>query len=508
MSVIVALIVDVRVDPPELVERTRRNVLGLGPQFILLTGRGLTQAAAFNDLIPLIAREEDANWVQFAFPGTEFSQSYFNQMAMAAAQVPTNIGLMWAPWYFGNQSDDLAELHQQGGGKPGIKPGITPPGPYAFLHSRLTYFDPPLPFIRRDAIIEAGPMGWDWYDPTGDDPLKCWGAVPAYCHRILEHWWAHMVPMDPADSYTFTVPRGTRFRDPRGIELCRSRLIMELMDGKPTRVDLPENVPFVHITIPSYNHPDFITQAIDSVMGQDYPPNQVAVTIVDDASTDDTASIVAEHIKQYEGQDIVQIVREENGGMREALKVGYEHAKDDGANLWMMVSSDDFLVSPDLISKSVETLIGRPDAVATTPAIAHTDADGEWDDVPFHTKGNQRIGVFRPIDIDPRVYVAHNYSGLGGSLFRMEAISKAGGLYVDEIHNNLTDYSLFMRVAQVGRVVAVRDALFGYRAHEQANRFQRDEGDHEEALRSFRIGWMQELGYMKKEQEQEQEVEE
>ena len=498
MSVAIALLVDDRFDPPELIEKTRQNALALG--VTLYTGRGITQAAAFNSILPLIT-DGDPEYIQFATPGTIFSANYFDTCADAWVKLPSNIGLLWSPWYFGNQRDDLAEVQQTGGGKPGIRSGPTLPGPYRFLNSRLGYFDPPLPFIRRDAIVWAGPMGWDWYDLTGADSLKSSGAIPAYCHQVLEGWWAHFINLDPADTFTVGIRRGSRFRDPRAMEYCRARTLMGLVDaGPPTPVDLPDDLPFVHVTIPSYNHPEFIIKALESVLAQDYP--NFAVTVVDDASTDDTAAIVALHPAITDADiDACQIVREKNGGMREALKTGFDHATEDGADMWMMLSSDDFLVSPDLISKSVSRLLAEPDAMATTPGIAHTDPDGEWVDIPFRTEGPAgatRVGVFRPIDVEPRVYIMHNYAGLGGSLFRREAIEDAGGIYIEDIHNNLTDYSLFMRVVESGAVVAVRDVLFGYRGHEGANRFQRDEGDHEGALQSFREGWMIKLGYMEK----------
>lgn len=60
--------------------------------------------------------------------------------------------------------------------------------------------------------------------------------------------------------------------------------------------------PLVTVIIPSYNHAQYIREAIESVFEQTYPNWELVV--VDDGSIDDTASV----LKEYEGVDRVTVI--------------------------------------------------------------------------------------------------------------------------------------------------------------------------------------------------------
>ena len=47
--------------------------------------------------------------------------------------------------------------------------------------------------------------------------------------------------------------------------------------------------PRITVVIDTYNYGRYIEEAIESVLSQDFPPEQVQVMVVDDGSTDDTA---------------------------------------------------------------------------------------------------------------------------------------------------------------------------------------------------------------------------
>ena len=48
--------------------------------------------------------------------------------------------------------------------------------------------------------------------------------------------------------------------------------------------DIYNNLPLVSIIIPSYNHANFIKEAIQSVINQSYP--NIELIVIDDGSTD------------------------------------------------------------------------------------------------------------------------------------------------------------------------------------------------------------------------------
>ena len=72
------------------------------------------------------------------------------------------------------------------------------------------------------------------------------------------------------------------------------------------------NLPKVSIHIISYNQRDFIREAVDSALAQDYPSFEVV--IADDASTDGTAEILAEYQRTHPDW-VVAVLGEENVGI-------------------------------------------------------------------------------------------------------------------------------------------------------------------------------------------------
>src|SRR5258707_9348421 len=74
--------------------------------------------------------------------------------------------------------------------------------------------------------------------------------------------------------------------------------------------------PYVSVLIDTYNHEQFIAQAINSVLEQDMSMADVEIVVVDDGSTDRTAEIV----RKFEPR--VRLLSKVNGGQASAFNVG------------------------------------------------------------------------------------------------------------------------------------------------------------------------------------------
>jgi len=74
----------------------------------------------------------------------------------------------------------------------------------------------------------------------------------------------------------------------------------------------------ISVVIPAYNAAEYIGRAIDSVLAQTRRPDEIIV--VDDGSTDDTASIVETYGSQ------VRLIRQENTGVSAARNTGIDAA--------------------------------------------------------------------------------------------------------------------------------------------------------------------------------------
>jgi len=69
----------------------------------------------------------------------------------------------------------------------------------------------------------------------------------------------------------------------------------------------------VSVIIPTYNRSQLVTEAIDSVLGQDY--QNFELIVVDDGSTDNTFKVLKE---KYNSR--IQLVCQENQGVSAARK--------------------------------------------------------------------------------------------------------------------------------------------------------------------------------------------
>jgi glycosyltransferase involved in cell wall biosynthesis len=77
--------------------------------------------------------------------------------------------------------------------------------------------------------------------------------------------------------------------------------------------------PLISILINNYNYEEFLREAIDSALAQEYP--HVEVVVVDDGSTDNSRKIIASY-----GDRLVALCKE-NGGQASAFNAGYRSSR-------------------------------------------------------------------------------------------------------------------------------------------------------------------------------------
>jgi len=113
--------------------------------------------------------------------------------------------------------------------------------------------------------------------------------------------------------------------------ILRLRDILQAMLRVPdidpfTEVTLPQNPPLISVIVPAHNEEVHIRDCLQSVVEQDYP--RFELIVVDDRSTDITASIAASVIHGLENCKIVSVDHLKPGwtGKCHALDVGSRHA--------------------------------------------------------------------------------------------------------------------------------------------------------------------------------------
>jgi glycosyltransferase involved in cell wall biosynthesis/SAM-dependent methyltransferase len=105
----------------------------------------------------------------------------------------------------------------------------------------------------------------------------------------------------------------------------------------------------VSVVIPCYNVAEYVEECVESVLAQDY--ENIEVILVDDASTDGTRDILARYAIQNTQVHLVE----------HAYNLVQGPARNSGVKAMrgeylLFLDSDDYLVSPDTISKLVTTL--------------------------------------------------------------------------------------------------------------------------------------------------------
>jgi len=181
--------------------------------------------------------------------------------------------------------------------------------------------------------------------------------------------------------------------------------------------------PLVTIVTPSYNQGEFIADAIDSVLSQDYPA--IEYLVVDGGSTDGTLDV----LRRY--GDRVRWMSGPDDGQTDAIARGFEA----GAGKYLAwLNSDDRYV-PGAISRAVADLEAHPDA-----ALAY--GYGEFIDREGHFM--MRCAHVEPWDRD-RLVKRLNLILQPATLFRRDAYVAIGGL--DRSLHYVMDYDLWLRLS-------------------------------------------------------------
>jgi len=158
---------------------------------------------------------------------------------------------------------------------------------------------------------------------------------------------------------------------------------------------MDEKLPLVSVVITSYNRQQWIAQAIESALQQNYPNLEIVVN--DDCSTDNSVEV----IKPYLNDPRVRFFRnEKNLGIALNYRLTFmELAKGD---YLMNLGSDDYLENPSFISDAIKAVGNRQDGgiifgrsklfFEKTGELVSNDPVRE--ELLFHTTMNKGMDIF------------------------------------------------------------------------------------------------------------------
>jgi glycosyltransferase involved in cell wall biosynthesis len=198
--------------------------------------------------------------------------------------------------------------------------------------------------------------------------------------------------------------------------------------------------------IPVFNNGPYVAAAIESVLLQTQPPEEVIV--VDDGSTDGTAEAVKPYVSRvryvYQSNQGEPAAR--NRGIREAT--GEYIAFLDGDDLWV----------PEKLELQKLYLRGHPDCALVYSDMSTFDENGTID-----ASVKERFGMTLSSGrIFPALFMRSLF-GSGSAMFHRRCLDKVG--YFDEEFLIGSDYEMWLRIARHFVLGAVDRPLLRYRHH-------------------------------------------
>jgi len=204
--------------------------------------------------------------------------------------------------------------------------------------------------------------------------------------------------------------------------------------------------PLVSIVTPTYNRAHLLRRSLDSLLAQ--TESRFEVIVVDDASQDDSATVVASL-----GDERFRYIRlPENRGPGGARNAGVSEAR---ADLVAFQDSDDEWL-PEKLARQLDRLTASgPETGVVYCDMVRVEADGVTTS-PHHSPALQRR---RWIDPQTRFYAPFGL-GIQSCLIRREAFEAAGG-FIEDLRC-FEDLELFLRLLDRWEFALIPEGLVRY----------------------------------------------
>ncbi|CQR52980.1 MULTISPECIES: glycosyltransferase family 2 protein [Haloferax] len=212
-------------------------------------------------------------------------------------------------------------------------------------------------------------------------------------------------------------------------------------------------MPTVSVIIPTYNRADALPRAIDSALDQTL--SDVEVIVVDDASTDDTASVVT----AYDDPRVNYLVHETNRGGSAARNTGIADASGDYIAL---LDSDDEWAQTKL-ERQVETLERRSDEWVAAYCGTEILDDGDANPLVERAKTllgdhGSREGAEGGEELVKEILMENLHTSAGSTLVvESEVVDRIDGF--DESFDRYQDTEFLIRVLKQGKLAYVDEPL-------------------------------------------------
>lgn len=194
----------------------------------------------------------------------------------------------------------------------------------------------------------------------------------------------------------------------------------------------------VTVVIAAYNRPDYLREAIKSVVAQTYPIEQIVV--IDDHSSVDLKKVIDE----FPDENILYHKKDTNLGVSNSRNLGIKKA----SGKWIAFLDDDDLFLPNKIARNIEDMRNFSNCAAVLSAYNYLETGKKGQNMP--------TGEIQEDDLRR----GNPYCGASGLFAKREF------LLIDMFDENIPlgeDWDIFIRLKKYGLVYFSNEPLFLYR---------------------------------------------
>lgn len=208
--------------------------------------------------------------------------------------------------------------------------------------------------------------------------------------------------------------------------------------------------PLVSVVIPCYNHDQFVQEAIQSVIDQDY--RNIEFIIIDDGSSDDSVKKIMEMVPACEERfERFEFRHRPNKGLCATLNEAIEWCE---GEYFSAIASDDILLK-EKIEVQVKYMAEHPECGALFGGALIINSKGE-----LVREINTKVGSYEFEDI----FLFRKTLIAPTQIIRIALIKRAGG-YKEDVY--IEDRYMWLRLASLGAVFDdIGIPLVKYRRHE------------------------------------------
>jgi glycosyltransferase involved in cell wall biosynthesis len=211
-------------------------------------------------------------------------------------------------------------------------------------------------------------------------------------------------------------------------------------------------LPLVSIIVPVFNGEQYLRESLDSILAQSYPNTELL--IMDDASTDGTAEIIASY-----GNRVKAYRQPQNRGIYGNMNDGIAMARGE----YIAIYHADDIYHSNIVEREVDFLERYPEAGGVFCQDIFIGPDGQEQGrlvLPPEVRGG------RPLDFRVVFNALLTYMNrilrCPSCMVRASVYRDVGG-YRDELFRNTSDLEMYLRIARKYPIGILEEYLYRYR---------------------------------------------